>query len=67
MNHVQRCDVSNVPGTDFKMENKKLKDEIESLKTQHRIEKLEIENQSLKWEKQVMILQSTKKNFERRS
>ena len=63
MDHDQRCDVSNIPGTDFKLENKKLKDEIESLKTQHRIEKLEIENQSLKWENQVMILQSTNKNL----
>ena len=54
MDHSQRCDVSNIPGTDFKLENKKLKDEIESLKTQHRIEKLEMENQSLKWENQVL-------------
>ena len=55
MDHSQRCDVSNIPGTDFKLENKKLKGEIESLKTQHRIEKLEMKNQSLKSKNQFFF------------
>ena len=51
----QRCDGSTVPGKDLELENRKLKEEIESLKSkqaEQEVEKLKLENLILKLEKE---------------
>ena len=64
----QRCDASSVPGKDLEFENRKLKEEIESLKSkqaEQEVEKLKLENQILKLENQNQRLVYENENLKK--